>query len=181
MSVERTLREVADRQAIAEVLHAYCRALDLMDLDAVATVFTADCMVSYGPEARLRSRGAAAVARALQRLWRWSRTSHHLSNIQIAFKSAREARAISYVLAWHERPDGSTATLWGQYQDTLKRTPAGWRIARRKQLMNGNDEGFTVNIHRLQRRKPPPGWTPPVIDGPIRPRRASRVRKTNPI
>jgi hypothetical protein len=64
MSVERTLREVADRQAIAEVLHAYCRALDLMDLDAVATVFTADCMVSYGPEARLRSRGAAAVARA---------------------------------------------------------------------------------------------------------------------
>jgi ketosteroid isomerase-like protein len=167
MSAERQLRELVDRQAITELLNEYCRALDLMDLDSVAAVFTADCVVEYGPEERLRSRGAAGVAQSLQRMWRWARTSHHLSNVQIVFKGANAARATSYVLAWHERPDGSTATIWGQYQDILTRTPAGWRIARRTQMMNGNDAGFTVNIHRLKRRKPPPGWVAPNIDRPV--------------
>src|SRR5690349_18294394 len=76
-----------------EVLHKYCRALDLMDLEAIAVLFTEDCVVEYGPEERLRSKGAAGVAASLQRLWRWRRTSHHLSNIQIRFEGADRAFA----------------------------------------------------------------------------------------
>ncbi len=159
-----TLRELVDRHQIAELLSEYCRALDVMDLEAVASVFTEDCVVEYGPEERLRCRGTAGVAQSLQRMWRWARTSHHLSNVQIAFTGGDEARATSYVLAWHERPDRSTATIWGQYRDELRRTSAGWRIAGRTQFMNGNDAGFTVNIHPLERRRPPPGWVAPVID-----------------
>ena len=87
------LRELVDRQQIAELLNEYCRALDVMDLDAVAAVFTEDCVVEYGPEERLRSRGAAGVAQSLQRMWRWARTSHHLSNVQIAFTGAKNEAA----------------------------------------------------------------------------------------
>ncbi len=151
-----------DRTAITDILHAYCRALDEMDLDAIPALFTEDCVVSYGP--RLESRGAARLAADLARLWRWRRTSHHLSNVTVTV-TGDAADAVSYVLAWHEAPDGRTATLYGQYRDRLRRMPAGWRIAARTQLMNGNDAGFTVGIHPLPRRPPPEGWAPPDMSG----------------
>ena len=161
------IERILDRQAIADLLTEYCRALDLMDLEAIAKVFTADCRVEYGPEERLTSHGAAGVAKSLERMWRWARTSHHLSNIQIEFEGTDEARAISYVIAWHERPDSSTATVLGQYHDRLRRLTEGWRIAERRMLMNGNTEGFTVNLFRTPRRPAPEGWVAPNIDRPI--------------
>lgn len=166
---EADRHRLADRQEIADLLAEYCRALDLMDLDAIAAVFTKDCKVEYGPEERLRSSGAAGVAKSLERMWRWARTSHHLSNVQIAFEGPNRARSVSYVLAWHERPDGSTATVMGQYHDRLVRDPQGWRIAERRMEMNGADAGFTVNLHRTRRRTPPPGWIAPNIDSALKP------------
>ena len=160
------LRKLSDRDEISYLLNEYCRALDAMELDAVAAVFTDDCIVEYGPEDRLKSHGKFAIRKGLERLWRWKRTSHHLSNIQISFKSADEAKANSYIIAWHERPDGSTATLWGQYQDTFVRTPEGWRLAIRRQSMNGNDAGFTVNLFPSERKSAPIGWVAPIIDNP---------------
>ena len=163
---EADRHRLADRQEIADLLHEYCRALDLMDLAAIAAVFTEDCRVEYGPEDRLRSQSASGVAKSLERMWRWARTSHHLSNVQIAFESPDLARSVSYVLAWHERPDGSTATVMGQYHDQLVRRKDGWRIAERRMDMNGCDAGFTVNLHRTPRRSPPEGWVAPNIDRP---------------
>ena len=163
---DRELKTLMDRQEISFLLHEYCRTLDAMDLDTLAEIFTEDCVVEYGPEDRLKSNGRAAIRQGLERLWRWKRTSHHLSNIQIGFAQANEANALSYVIAWHERSDGSTATVWGQYHDTFVRTPAGWRLKRRRQTMNGNDAGFTVNVFPSERRQPPAGWVAPVIDRP---------------
>ena len=118
----------------------------------------------YGAGPALASQGRAALARSLERMWRWARTSHHLSNVRITFEGPDAAQAISYVIAWHERPDGSTATVYGQYRDRLVRTAQGWRIARRRMLMNGSDAGFTVPITPLERRPAPAGWTAPDID-----------------
>ena len=78
----------------------------------------------------------------------------------------RQAVANSYVIAWHERPDGTTATVFGQYEDKLLRTQDGWRLTRRRQTMNGNDKGFTVNLFPAERREPPAGWVAPIIDRP---------------
>lgn len=155
------MQELLDRLAIAEALHQYCAALDRMDLPRLAALFTEDCVVDYGPEDWLQSRGAAALEKSLRRMWRWSRTSHHLSNVQIDFQGANEALAQSYVHAWHERGDGASAEVFGQYHDRFVRLPAGWRIAERRMLMNGHSEGFAVNLNRLQRQPPPKGWSPP--------------------
>lgn len=160
------LQRLSDREEISFLLNEYCRALDAMELDTIAALFTEDCVVEYGPEDRLKSYGRAAIRKGLERLWRWKRTSHHLSNIQITFTGDDEAKANSYIIAWHERPDGGTATVWGQYQDVLVRTPDGWRLAKRRQSKNGNDAGFTVNLFPSERRQAPPGWVAPVIDNP---------------
>ena len=71
-----------------------------------------------------------------------------------------------YTFEGYRNPDGSTGTIWGQYHDTFVRTSAGWRLKRRRQTMNGNDAGFTVNIFPSERRQPPAGWVAPVIDRP---------------
>jgi 3-phenylpropionate/cinnamic acid dioxygenase small subunit len=118
-------------------------------------LFTEDCVVDYGPEARLRSAGSARLRTDLSRMWRWSRTSHHSSNVQVSFPSRDTATACSYVLAWHERPDGTTATMMGQYHDELVRQDGRWRIASRRQVLTGNDAGFTVGINPFERRSDP--------------------------
>ena len=160
MNDER-LRQLCDTEAITRVLNEYCNALDRMDLARLCALFTEDCLVEYGPEEWLRSRGAANLEKSLARMWRWARTSHHLSNVQIEFTGDGEAGVQSYVQAWHERPDGSTATVFGQYHDRFVRQDAGWRIAERRMLMNGSDRGFAVNVNPLERLPPPPGWRPP--------------------
>lgn len=154
-----------DRLAINDLLVDYCRHLDSMELDALAALFTVDCEVVYGEGPHLQSHGRDALARSLQRMWRWARSSHHLSNVRIVFDGEDAADVSSYVLAWHERPDCTTATIYGQYRDRVQRTHEGWRIARRDMLMNGCDAGFQVTITPLERRPPPAGWTPPDIGG----------------
>lgn len=157
---------VADRQAITDVLVDYCLALDRMDLKSLASLFMLDCQVEYGPEGRLRSTGRLALAKSLERMWRWSRTSHHLSNVRISFTAADRAESISYVHAWHERPNGSTATVYGQYRDRLVYSDGAWLISERRMLMQGSDAEFTVNLYQLDRLKAPSDWVAPVIDAP---------------
>lgn len=143
------LEELSDRYEINQVIYEYCRTLDEMDLPKLTALFTEDCVVDYGPD--IKSEGSAALRRDLERMWRWKRTSHHAGGVQIEFVGAELARATSYVLAWHEAPNGSTATMMGQYHDELRRTAQGWRIAHRTQVLTGNDAGFTVGINPFRR------------------------------
>ena len=159
--IDERVRRLCDTEDITWVLNEYCNALDRMDLPRLSALFTQDCLVEYGPEEWLRSRGAAALEQSLARMWRWARTSHHLSNVQVEFQGDGEARVRSYVQAWHERPDGATATVFGQYHDRLVRLGNGWRIAERRMFMNGCDSGFSVNIVPFERIPPPRGWLPP--------------------
>ena len=162
---DRLVRRLVERQAITDILIEYCTALDRMDLGRLAALFTEDCVVEYGPEEWLQSRGREALERSLARMWRWSRTSHHLSNVQMDFRDDDEAFVRSYVHAWHEGSDGSSATILGQYHDRFVRGEAGWRIAQRRMVMNGCDAAFRVNINRFERIPPPVDWEPPVPGG----------------
>lgn len=156
-----------DHLAIHDLLVDYCLHLDRMDLAALAALFTPDCRVIYGPDPHLMAEGATALEASLARMWRWKRTAHHLSNVRIRAEGDDGAHAESYVLAWHERPDGDTATIYGRYLDRLVRTSNGWRISERRMQMNGADAGFRVAIPQAPRHPPPPGWTPPPgLDGP---------------
>jgi hypothetical protein len=153
MRLEAALRgDDIDRRAIAGVLHGYCRMLDSLELELVPQFFTADCEVVYGPDPRMQSHGAAALERSLRRLGRFARTSHHLSNVEIDLTGPDTARSVSYVLAWHQQPDGVSRTLYGQYHDRFVRTPAGWRIAERRQLTNGSDVPWDLPLAASPRR-----------------------------
>ena len=156
VDIEHFVVDLRHKQAITELLFAYCAYLDRMDLDALAALFTDDCQVDYGPEDRMHSTGSGQLRQDLARMWRWKRTSHHLSNVMISLDAdQRQADVHSYVFAWHERPDGSTATMMGQYRDRVVRVGEKWRIAQRRQELMGNDDGFDVRINPFVRIEPP--------------------------
>jgi L-gulonate 3-dehydrogenase len=142
----------ADRIAITGLLHRYCAMLDAMELELVRELFTDDCVVIYGPDERMQSHGAAQLATSLRRLWRFARTSHHLSNVELEFDGADAAHARSYVLAWHQQPDGDSRTLYAEYHDRFIRTPAGWRIAERRQFTHGSDVPWDLPLAEAERR-----------------------------
>jgi ketosteroid isomerase-like protein len=149
---ESRARDEADRREIASVLNGYCRMLDSLELDRVPCYFTDDCQVIYGPEPRMQSHGAADLAESLGRLSRFARTSHHLSNVEIELTGPDTAASVSYVLAWHQQPDGPSRTVYAQYHDRFVRTAAGWRIAERRQLTNGTDVPWDLPLTEAPRR-----------------------------
>lgn len=159
------VEHILDHLRIEQALIAYCVHLDRMELTSVADLFSEDCIVDFGNNPHLKSNGRKHLAKSLERMWRWTRTSHHLSNVLIEFADRDTARCTSYVHAWHERADGSTATVLGQYKDVLLRVSGHWLIHRRRMVMNGCDAGFTVPVPSLNRLPPPVGWIAPEVDG----------------
>ncbi len=132
-------RAAADREAIRDVLHRYCRYLDERNLDAlVEEVYAADATDD-------RRRGAPKVGRAEIRAYMarardlCEATAHLLSNIEIEL-DGDSARARSRVMACHwfaetsylGKARASECVLVGTYDDRLARLPEGWRIVHRQ-------------------------------------------------
>ena len=125
------LRQLQDRQEIMAMMAAYARCADLNQPERQAEVFTHDCRVKYHPDDWIV--GRSAVTEALRTaLTRYSKTSHHVSNIEIDFDGPDSASSQSTVIAWHRRNDGSEWTLYGRYVDRWTRTELGWRLVERE-------------------------------------------------
>jgi len=147
-------QELADRQAITDLIHAYCFHFDNNEPDEVAALFTADATVDYGPESATIVGSAAiatTIAVGLERTF--AATSHHVSNIQITFEDGSQARSLTYLYAWHryvdDSPDGE---LWGRYRHRFVRTDAGWRICELRLEAAGTVDFHRASMHPIGRR-----------------------------
>ncbi len=151
-----TVRQLADRQAILDVAHAYCIHFDANEPNAVAALFTGDATVDYGPEMPTIV-GAEAIASAISRGLdhTFAATSHHLSNVRIGFDGTDAADVLAYVYAWHRYVDGSPdGELWGRYRYRFVRTDAGWRIASLVLQAAGTVDFHRGTMHPIGRRLP---------------------------
>ena len=132
MSVARL---VADRQAITNVCVQYARALDTLDWALLERCFTADPVFVH-PGGRLEG-FEQILARTSAALAPLTQTQHLLGNITPRLDPDGESAACStYFHAQHRRagtPGGDLYVIAGRYDDTVLRTPAGWRISERVQ------------------------------------------------
>ena len=129
------IQELFDRQEITDVMHSYCRFVDLNLPEKQVECFTIDAAADYYGGTELVGRGA--ILEMLQEaLTRFIATCHTLSNIEISFESPNTANSISYVQAWHRKPSGpeDDYEVRGQYHDRWLKTEEGWRISYRKFL-----------------------------------------------
>ncbi|MFN2329168.1 MAG: nuclear transport factor 2 family protein [Chromatocurvus sp.] len=144
MDIECTLREFVDRQAITDLIHAYCERFDRNDPEGVAELFTPDAIIDYNPDTPniVGAEMAQTIAVGLRDLF--AASSHHVSNIMITLEGENEARSLCYIDAWHRYRDGSPdGFLWGRYVNRHQRTAAGWRIT--SLLLQG---AGTIDFHR---------------------------------
>lgn len=129
MDLTTVVRELVDRQAITELIFAYCECFDRNDPAGIAELFTPDAIIDYNPDTPniTGAEVAATVAKGLRDTF--AATSHHVSNVTITFESDSAARSLCYVDAWHRYHDGSPdGFLWGRYLNRYRRTGSGWRI-----------------------------------------------------
>jgi len=129
MDTDAVVRELVDRQAITDLIYAYCERFDRNDPEGVAELFTPDAVIDYNPDTPDISGADMAETIAVGLRDIFAATSHHVSNVMITFEDADTARSLCYVDAWHryhgDAPDGF---LWGRYLHRYRRTDSGWRI-----------------------------------------------------
>lgn len=152
--MSETLEALLDKEAIADLIHAYCWHFDRNEPEELAALFMPDARVDYGPElAPVSGRDAIEAAVALGLSSIFAATSHHVSNIRVTLIGAKSAASTCYLYAWHryraERPDGE---LWGQYHHRFRRTADGWRIAELVLKAAGTKDFHRAAMHPTGRR-----------------------------
>lgn len=123
---------LVDEHEIRQVLHRYCRGIDRMDRELVASCYHPDATDEHGSFAG----GVDAFLEWCFRLLeRYDRTQHFLTNQLVEPVGPGRARCESYGVAIHEKAGGppeSNLTTGFRFIDRFERRPgAGWRIARR--------------------------------------------------
>ncbi|WP_053225786.1 nuclear transport factor 2 family protein [Solirubrobacter soli] len=134
MNVEARLQALEDREAIRDLLMEYRRALDEKDFDAYADLFGEDGeFVTDGFTVRGRSQILTMLAdlQATGALTVNAGDDRHLvTNVEIEVDGDRATARSTWVYVTRESDEPNLAMV-GHYEDQLRRTPAGWRFARR--------------------------------------------------
>lgn len=129
---------VADRLAIADLVHAYAQGVDRRDPEAVAQLFTEDgTFVAFAtPGATTptsRSQGRAEITRAIGMARHYRQTTHTIGNHLAEVRGDRasgETRCVAYHVLGGEGAE--TLLVWHiRYLDTFARQPEGWRFDER--------------------------------------------------
>lgn len=146
------LRLLQDRRAIEDLVVEYARAIDARDWPALAACFTDDCVADYalsghaeGPE--------EVVARCRSAVEPLDATQHYVTNV-VSTVDGDAAASVCSLAAQHVR-DGRSFAFGGTYTDEWRRTPAGWRISRRR-LERGWTSGDPSVVRPFGDHDPPP-------------------------
>lgn len=125
------MSEIVDRQDISDLLVRYATGIDRRDWPLFRTVFTDDCELDYGEIGRWT--GVDAVAGFMEQVHALAgHTLHRLSNQAITV-DGDHATARTYIDGLILAADNNSGVnAIGFYDDEMVRTPAGWRIARRR-------------------------------------------------
>ncbi|MFE3193777.1 nuclear transport factor 2 family protein [Nocardia sp. NPDC059240] len=118
----------ADRLAIHELLALHGHLSDSGDFDRFTEVFTDDVRYDLTAYNAGVVTGLNALRDMALQLGDRNPLAHHVTNIVISPTTPDTARALSKGLAVNL--DGTTGSV--TYDDTVQRTPGGWRITHRR-------------------------------------------------
>jgi SnoaL-like domain len=122
-----TLETLQAKQAITEVLHRYCHAVDRIDHKMGSTIWHPDGLAHY--EGIFEGTGQEFMAWCLDSMRQMDGVSHQLTNILIEVDGDR-ATSESYVHAC-ERTAGNDIIVYGRYSDKWSFRDGEWRIDER--------------------------------------------------
>jgi len=132
---EAALTELLAKQAIAEALYKYCRAMDRMDNELGKSVFHADAVADYGT--MYKGTGHGFIEFVYEAHAGMLLHQHQLGNILITVEGDR-AYSESYVMVTFRRTDEANGLVgmysWGRYIDRWEKRDGRWAISHRHYL-----------------------------------------------
>ena len=131
--LERRLQVLEDREAIWRLFLTYKRHLDQRDFAAYASLFTDDAVWAGNLG---KAVGPAEIEQLLIRTMEvypsdLERTYHLVMNEAIDVDGDTATAKSSWGFVTRGPSDAPVLEMLGRYRDELRRTPAGWRFARR--------------------------------------------------
>jgi ketosteroid isomerase-like protein len=124
-----------DRELIRELNHRYADSYDRNDPAGYVGTFTNGAVIDNSAIGLPAASGAAEIKKIfLAYRGQQTHTVHMVTNhlVDPAPETADERAGQCYFYALSVLADGSTSRLIGRYEDVYRRTPAGWRIHRRR-------------------------------------------------
>ena len=116
-----------DRVAIYELIALHGHLMDAGEFDRLGELFTNDFVYDVEALGFGSLEGANALEEASRALGDSNPLGHHVTNALVIADDANEATVRSKGIGI--LVDGTSGTV--VYEDVVRRTPAGWRIARR--------------------------------------------------
>ncbi len=133
--MDPNLQELLDKQAINDVLVRYCRVLDWLDEEGLATVFWPDATIDYG---FFQGSGEEFVPYVMK-IERESLRRWHLCANTIIHVDRNLATSETYGIAQstNSRDDVLTDSIFGgRYLDQFEKREGTWRILKREYILD---------------------------------------------
>jgi hypothetical protein len=131
-------REMVAKDAIRDVLHLYCRAMDRCDLELLESVFHEDAREDHGGLHEGSAREFCALA--IDYVRRMAMVAHYVANALIRVVGD-VALVESYGIALHRIPDdqeGFDSVFGARLLDRFEHRDGAWRIAHRRVVYDWN-------------------------------------------
>lgn len=131
MGDTKTLAELADKQAISELIYRYCRAVDRLDVPLGHSIWHEDAWADYGEFYQGPGRGV--IDRICAQHLRAQQHSHQVTNILIDLDGDRAGSEAYCLAGLRIEREGvrSQMTVWSRYLDTWERRDGHWGLTRR--------------------------------------------------
>jgi SnoaL-like domain len=155
MTTADVLQDMADRQAITDLIYRYCRSVDRLDVLLGRSIWHEDAIADYG-EAVYQGDGRGVIDHICAQHLRTLHHSHQVSNILIDLDGDR-AGSESYVTATLRVRQGEQLkqmTVWGRYIDRWSRRNQRWGLDRRVSVRDFDEVRDVVAMgnHDIGRR-----------------------------
>lgn len=124
------IERVETELALHRLAQDYCIAADRHDARLWASVWTDDAVWHVRPDAAFT--GIAEITSAVQTQWRTFPRMLHATANHTVDQHGDTATGRADVSTFIQLPDGRFILGGATYEDDYRRTPAGWRIARRR-------------------------------------------------
>lgn len=140
-----SLQALLDERDIVALAARYCRALDTKDWPLLSDVFLPDATAELGSPQLLD--GLDAIRERIRIALEFLDDSQHLMGNHEVTIDGDTGTHRCYLQAQHVRnvPDGSpNYTIAGRYEDRVRRTRDGWRIAHRTLTVMWSEGNLSV-------------------------------------
>lgn len=130
ITLERELTELRDREAIREVIHRYCQAVDRCDLEMLKSCYHPD---SYDDHGFFAGNGHEFAEYVIPVLAEVDSSIHAITNTRFEFDGDRAACSSQWSVVHRLAHEAGFTDYWhnGRYLDVFEKRGGQWKILHR--------------------------------------------------